>query len=217
MHIPDGFLDAGTLAATAVVSAATLGYALKRTGRELEERQIPLMGVVSAFVFAAQMLNFPVVGGTSGHLLGGVIAAVLLGPWAGSLVMATVLIVQCLVFQDGGLLALGANIFNMAVLGTIGGYLVYQALGLLLKHNPLAQAAGAAWFSVVTAAAACSLELAVSGISPLPVVLPAMLGVHALIGIGEASITTVVLSVVWKTRPDLLESRFTFRPVSGKA
>ncbi len=217
MHIPDGFLDAKTLAATAVASAGVLAHALRRTEKELEERRLPLMGVVSAFVFAAQMLNFPVAGGTSGHLLGGVLAAVLLGPWAGSLVLATVLIIQCLIFQDGGLLALGANIFNMAVLGTIGGYYVYRGLGPLFRNNRLAQAAGAAWFSVVAAAAACSLELAISGTSPLPVVLPAMIGVHALIGIGEASITTVVLSVVWKTRPDLLERGFVYSSTSGKA
>jgi len=167
---------------------------------------VSLMGIMSAFIFAAQMINFPVVGGTSGHLLGGVLAAVLLGPYAGAVVLTCVLIFQCLVFQDGGLLALGANIFNMALIGTIGGYLIFKGLNKILsnKKGSLMGAGTAAWFSVVLAASFCALELALSGISPLGVVLPAMVGIHALIGIGEALITVAVLSFVQKVRPDLI-------------
>jgi cobalt/nickel transport system permease protein len=164
------------------------------------------MGVMAAFIFAAQMLNFPVVGGTSGHLLGGVLAAVLLGPWAGAIVIAVVLVVQCLIFQDGGLTALGANILNMSFVGTMGGWAVFVLLKLALgKKGVLAAVAVAAWISVIMASAACALELALSGTVAAAVVFPAMLGIHALIGIGEAVITTLAVSFVLKTRPDLME------------
>ena len=164
------------------------------------------MGIMSAFIFAAQMINFPVIGGTSGHLFGGVLAAVLLGPFAGAVVLTCVLIFQCLVFQDGGLLALGANILNMAVIGTLGGYLIYSLFCRISggKKGLLIGGAVAAWCSVVLAASFCALELSISGISPLGVVLPAMVGIHALIGIGEAIITVAVLSFISKVRPDLI-------------
>ena len=132
MHVPDGFVSTGTAAATWLASAGSLGYAVRRVNRELNERQIPLMGVTAAFVFAAQMLNFTVAGGTSGHLLGGALAAILLGPWAGMLVLTSVLTVQALLFQDGGLLALGVNGFNMAVVGVLVGWVTYTAMRRLL-------------------------------------------------------------------------------------
>lgn len=209
MHIPDGFLDAKTLITTAVVSAGAVGYGIKRANEKLGERQVPLMGVTAAFIFAAQMLNFPVAGGTSGHFLGAVLAAVLLGPWAACLIMAVVLVVQCLGFADGGLTALGANVFNM---GVVGGILCYYIFVVLKKALPrtrssfLSAVAVTSWFSVVLASAVCAIELAVSGTSPLGVALPAMVGVHALIGIGEAIITTVVVAVVLSTRPALVGS-----------
>lgn len=167
---------------------------------------IPLLGVMSAFIFAAQMLNFPVIGGTSGHLLGGVLAAVLLGPYAAVIALTCVLIVQCLIFQDGGLSALGANILNMALAGTIPGYLIYKAIKKILgeKRGMMAGVAIAAWFSVVIASGLCALELAISKTSPLKIVLPAMGGIHALIGIGEAIITCIVISFILKVRPDLI-------------
>jgi ABC-type Co2+ transport system, permease component len=206
MHIPDGFLTANTWAPAWVISTGTIGYCLKKTAGMLKDKMVPLMGIMSAFIFAAQMINFPVIGGTSGHLLGGVLAAVLLGPYAGAVVLTCVLIFQCLIFQDGGLLALGANIFNMAIIGTLGGYVIFNVLHKIFgsKKGFIIGAAVAAWFSVVLAASFCALELALSGISPLRVVLPAMAGIHALIGIGEAIITVAVLSFIQKVRPDLI-------------
>ena len=171
---------------------------------------VPLMGVMAAFIFAAQMINFPVPGGTSGHLVGGVLAGVVLGPWAGTVVLALVLGVQCLVFQDGGLTALGANIVNMAIIGAWGGASLYDGVRKLTPRvNRLAAAAFCAWASVVASSAACAAELALSGTSPLRIVLPAMLAVHVLIGIGEAILTAMILGFILKVRPDLvaLEAR----------
>lgn len=210
MHIPDGFLNTGTSIAAWAVSAGGVGYAARRAGRELGERQVPLMGVTAAFIFAAQMLNFTVAGGTSGHLLGGALAAILLGPWGAMLVLTSVLAVQALLFQDGGLLALGANILNMAVIGVLVGWLVYNGLKRLLGQRTWATMVSgfaAAWFSVVIAALAASAELAISGTSPWGVVLPAMGVVHMLIGVGEGLITVAVLAFLRAARPDLLELR----------
>lgn len=206
MHLPDGFLDPKTWATMDVISAGAVGYAVKKTTERLDERQVPLMGVMAAFIFAAQMLNFPVIGGTSGHLLGGVLAAVLLGPWPAVLVMSAAFIVQALFFQDGGLLALGANIFNMGILGAVLGYYVYFGIRNLLggDRGILIGTFIASWLAVVLAASATALELAVSGTSPLRVVLPAMAGVHVVIGLGEAIITTAVVAFVLQVRRDLV-------------
>lgn len=207
MHIPDGFVNTGTAVAAWAVSAGGLGYAVNRVNRELGERQVPMMGVTAAFIFAAQMLNFTVAGGTSGHLLGGALAAILLGPWPAMLVLTSVLVVQALLFQDGGLLALGANILNMAVIGVLVGWVTYVGLRRLLGEKTWATMVSgfsAAWFSVVIAALACAVELALSGTSPWQVALPAMGLVHMLIGIGEGLITVAVLAFLRVTRPDLL-------------
>lgn len=206
MHIPDGFLAVNTWLPAWLVSVGGLGLCLRKTSQILKERMIPLMGVMAAFIFAAQMLNFPVMGGTSGHLLGGVLAAVLLGPCAGAIVIAVVLVVQCLIFQDGGLTALGANIFNMSFVGAMGGYFIYNIIRKTAGDNSrvILGAGIAAWLSVVAASSVCAVELAVSGTSPLRIALPAMAGVHVLIGIGEAIITCVVLGFVIKVRPDLI-------------
>ncbi len=207
MHIPDGFLSANTWAPLWVVSAGGLGFCLKKASEMLKDKMVPLMGVMSAFIFAAQMLNFPVMGGTSGHLLGGVLAAVLLGPYAAAICIACVLIVQCLIFQDGGLTALGANIFNMSIVGAMAGYVVYRIIRGVSggsHRGILIGSAVAAWFSVVLASSCCAVELAFSGTSPLRIALPAMAGVHALIGIGEAAITVLVVGFVLKVRPDLI-------------
>jgi cobalt/nickel transport system permease protein len=209
MHIPDGFLSTGVSATTAVVSVGVVGYGLYKARKELDEKTVPLMALCAAFVFAAQMLNFPVAGGTSGHFLGGVLVAVLLGPWLGSLVIALVLLVQAMGFADGGITALGANIFNMALLGTILAYYVFCGIKALLPKNKaafLTSVAMASWCSVMLASGACALELAISGTTPLSVTLPAMLGVHAIIGIGEAIVTTAVISVVLAVRPDLVKA-----------
>ncbi|MBL7084670.1 MAG: energy-coupling factor ABC transporter permease [Candidatus Omnitrophica bacterium] len=206
MHIPDGFLAANTWVPAWLISIGGLGFCLKRTARLLKDKMVPLMGVMAAFIFAAQMLNFPVMGGTSGHLLGGVLAAVLLGPCAGAIVIAVVLTVQCLIFQDGGLTALGANIFNMSFVGAAGGYFIYSILRKIIGNNKgiIVGAGIAAWLSVIVASSICAIELAISGTSPLKVALPAMAAVHALIGIGEAIITCLVVGFVLKVRPDLI-------------
>lgn len=206
MHIPDGFLTVNIWAPAWLISISGLGYCLRKTSRILKDRMVPLMGVMAAFIFASQMINFPVIGGTSGHLLGGVLAAVLLGPSAAAIVLACVLTVQCFIFQDGGLTALGANIFNMAILGTGGSYWIYYLIRKPFRNNKaiLAAAAVASWCSVVVVASACSLELAFSGTSPLKVVLPAMAFIHMLIGLGEAVITTMIVGFVLKVRPDLI-------------
>lgn len=208
MHIPDGFLSAPISLITWVIAITLVAVALNRVKTEYQERAVPLMGVCAAFIFAAQMINFPIPGGTSGHLLGGTLAGVLLGPWAGSLVMAVVFIVQGTLFQDGGLTALGANVFNMGLIGTFGGYYLYKALRSAFGFNTwrgmAMGTAAASWSSVVVAALICAIELAFSGTVPLGVALTSMLVWHMVIGIGEALITLVAISFVWRTRPDLL-------------
>jgi len=186
MHIPDGFLSAPTCIAAWLFSAGWLGVCMRRASMALKDKMVPLMGVMAAFIFAAQMLNFPVAAGTSGHFLGGLLAAIFLGPYAGAIVIATVLTVQCLIFQDGGLTALGANILNMSFIATACGYAIFRLLTHILgKKGTMASVIIASWFSVVLASSACSLELAVSKTSPFNIVFPTMLAVHALIGIGE--------------------------------
>ena len=209
VHIPDGFIDGGTSAGAAVVAVAGLGVAANRARVVLDDRQVPLAGLVSAFVFAAQMLNFPVAGGTSGHLLGGVLAAVLVGPWLGALCVAVVLGVQALLFADGGLSALGLNILNMALITAVLGYGVFLALRFLLVRFPggVVVAAGvAAGLGVVLSSVAFSIEYALGGTdaASTATVTGAMVGVHVLIGIGEGVITAMTVGAVLATRPDLV-------------
>jgi cobalt/nickel transport system permease protein len=218
MHIPDGFIDAPTSAGVAVLAAAGVGVSVKKASETLQEQQIPLCGLVCAFVFAAQMLNFPVAGGTSGHVLGGVLAAVLVGPWAGVLCISVVLTVQAVVFADGGLSALGLNIVNMALVGALGGYLVFLALRWVLPRmqSSVVVAAGvAAGLSVVLAAIAFTVEYALGGGGgvALPAVVGAMVGVHTLIGIGEGVITAMTIAAVLAARPDLVYGARALRPV----
>lgn len=208
LHIPDGLLSVPVSLVCWVLAAVGVGIALWRSGKELNERQVPLMGVLAAFIFAAQMLNFTVAGGTSGHLVGGALAAVLLGPWAGILTMTTVVTIQAVIFQDGGLLVMGANVLNMAIISTLVGYGAYQGVMTLARKKRWGLFAGgfsAAWLSVVISAAATALQLAFSGTSPLGVALPAMLLVHVLIGVGEGLITVGALAFVAAARRDLLE------------
>jgi cobalt/nickel transport system permease protein len=210
MHAPDGFLTVPVALVMWAVTLLVLAIAVRRTNRTLDERAIPLMGVMAAFIFAAQMFNFQVVGGTSGHLLGGVLAAVLLGPWAATLVMACVIAVQGLVFQDGGLVVMGANIFNMGVVGTLGGYALYRVLAGVLggeARGRLPAAAVAAWASVVGGSLCMAVELGISGTTSLAIAVPAMGGIHVLIGIGEALVTTAAIGFVAVTRSDLLALR----------
>jgi cobalt/nickel transport system permease protein len=207
MHIPDGFLSISVSGLLWIVTISVIGYAINRVGKDLGEKQIPLMGVMAAFIFAAQMINFPIAGGTSGHLLGGTLAAITLGPWGGILVMTSVIIVQGLLFQDGGLLVMGANIINMGILTVIVGYGLYRMAAGRKRSIRLADTGIAAWLSVMTGALAASLELWLSGTARLDIVLPAMLSVHALIGIGEALITVAALAFILRSRPDLIENK----------
>ena len=207
MHIPDGFLDTDVALACAVPAAVAVGIGLRKAGTDLDERRVPLLGVTAAFVFAAQMLNFPVAGGTSGHFLGAALAAILLGPWLACVVMSVVLVTQSFVFADGGVTALGANVLNMGVIGAllVGGLMLAARAALPRSRGALlAVSAVGAWLAVMAGAAAASLELAISGTVPLGTVLPAMLGVHALIGIGEGVITAAAVSAVLASRSDLI-------------
>lgn len=204
LHIPDGFLSFTVSILCWVLTAVTLSLAISRSNKSLGERQIPLMGIMAAFIFAAQMINFPVAGGTSGHLLGGTLAAITLGPWAGMLVMTAVIAVQALLFQDGGLLVMGANILNMGLITVAIGYGLYRGVPVQNRTLKLTVAGIAAWLSVMAGALFTSLQLWLSGTSQLQIVIPAMLGVHALIGIGEALITVAALTFILQTRPDLL-------------
>ncbi|MCC7354391.1 MAG: PDGLE domain-containing protein [Anaerolineae bacterium] len=208
MHIPDGFLSVPLSVLLWLVAIAGIGYALWRSGQDLGERQVPLMGVLAAVIFAGQMLNFSVTGGTSGHLVGGALAAILLGPWAAMLVMTSVVSIQALLFQDGGLLALGANLVNMAILSVWVGYAAYQTVQKLLGGRSGSVLGGgfvAGWLSIVISALAVALQLAVSGTSPANVAVPAMGGIHLLIGIGEGLITFGALAFLSATRRDLLK------------
>jgi len=207
LHIPDGFLSAPISGVFWVISVVVIVIALRRAEKELDERRLPLMGVMAAAIFAAQMLNFAVTGGTSGHLLGSALAVMLLGPWTAMLVITTVVVVQALVFQDGGVLVLGANIFNMAVVGVTVSYFVKQLFdrfGRGKRWAVLGGAFSAGWLSVFIAALVTALQLAISGTSPANVALPAMGGIHALIGLVEGLITAAAVGVVLAARPDIL-------------
>jgi cobalt/nickel transport system permease protein len=207
MHIPDGFLSAAVSILFWIVSMGVIAYALRRVNQELGERQVPLMGVLAAAIFAGQMLNFTVAGGTSGHMVGAAIATILLGPWPAILVLTTVVGVQALIFQDGGLLVMGANIFNMGIIGVSVAYFVYQTIQRMARGQRWGVFAGgflAAWFSIEISALACALELALSGTSPANIAIPAMGGIHALIGIGEGLITVGALALIYSSRLDLI-------------
>ena len=209
MHIPDGFVSGAINSTTALVSTVALAISVTRAKRELRDQAfaVPLLATVAAFVFAAQMLNFPIGGGTSGHFLGAVTAAALLGPWSACIVLSVVLLLQALLFGDGGITALGSNILNM---GVVAGILTYPLLRGLRAILPVGRkgyflaAAVTSWTSIVLAAGCCAVMLALSGTSPLGLALPAMVGTHAVIGIGEALITVAVLTAVVTARPDII-------------
>ncbi|MBO9381059.1 MAG: energy-coupling factor ABC transporter permease [Roseiflexus sp.] len=205
LHIPDGFLNLPISLACWAIAIAIIALAARRAQRDLDERQAPLLGIMAAFIFAAQMINFPITGGTSGHLLGGVLAAVTLGPWGGILVMTAVIAIQALLFQDGGLLVMGANILNMGLITALIGYGLYRSVINQSQPVRLAVIGVAAWLSVMGAALATSLQLWLSGTTPLNIVIPAMMGVHALIGIGEALITVAAVAFIMRTRLEVME------------
>jgi cobalt/nickel transport system permease protein len=209
MHAPDGFLSAGTAVATGAVSAGAIGASLRQMRTSLKDKQVPLAGLAAAFIFAAQMFNFPVAAGTTGHLLGGALAAVLLGPFTGAVVVAVVVIVQALAFADGGLTALGYNVLNMAVVTAFGGYGVFSLLRRVLPANAsgVVVATGlAAGLSVPLSAMAFAVEWLFGATAPVPfdTVFGAMVGVHLLIGIGEGLISALAVGAVLAARPDLV-------------
>ncbi|GAA3975521.1 hypothetical protein GCM10023085_67490 [Actinomadura viridis] len=209
VHVPDGFLDAPTSLAAGAVAVAGVAVSLRGARRELDDRTAPLAGLTAAFVFAAQMLNFPVAAGTSGHLLGGALAAILVGPYAGVLCVSVVLLLQALLFADGGLSALGTNVIVMALVTVPVGYLLFRGLlRILPKTRPAASAAAFAAAAVSVPASALSFTLlyAVGGTTDVPIgtVAAAMVGVHLLIGVGEGLITAFAVSSVLAVRPDLV-------------
>ena len=217
LHAPDGFFSLPVAIAGYVLAAVFIGIAIRQTNKNLNERIVPMMGVMAAFIFAAQMLNFPVAGGTSGHLVGGALAAIVLGPWAAILVMTAVVGLQALLFQDGGLVVLGINLLNMSIVSVLAGYAAYwvsRKLGATFKRL-MVGAFIAAWLSVVASAATTALMLGMSGTTPLALALPAMIGVHMLIGIGEALITVFALSFIRAARPALLQMPSP-KPVRGE-
>ncbi|MFF7470700.1 energy-coupling factor ABC transporter permease [Streptomyces sp. NPDC008092] len=209
MHVPDGFIDAPTSAVTAVAAAGALAISLRGARRELDDRTAPLAGLVAAFIFAVQMLNFPVAAGTSGHLLGGALAAILVGPYTGVLCVSVVLLMQGILFADGGLTALGVNITDMAIVTTVVAYAVFRGLLKVLpggRRSVTGAAFVAALLSVPAAAVAFTLLYAVGGTTDVAIgkVAGAMVGVHVLIGVGEAAITALTVGAVVAVRPDLV-------------
>jgi cobalt/nickel transport system permease protein len=219
MHIPDGFLSVTVSLVLWALSIVAIAYALRRVNQDLDERKIPLMGVLAAAIFAGQMLNFSVTGGTSGHLMGAAIATILLGPWAAVLVMTAVVGIQALIFQDGGILALGANIFNMGVVGVSVSYFTYRTITQIARNQKWGVFVGgfaAGWLSIFIAALGVALQLALSGTSPANLAVPVMGSIHALIGVGEGLITVGALAFLYASRPDLVTANGKGAPL-GKA
>ena len=209
MHIPDGFLTPAVSVVGWVIAVVMIVVALRQTRRQLDDRMVPLMGVLAAFLFAAQAINFPVAAGTSGHLIGAALAAIVMGPWAATLIMTAVLAVQGLLFQDGGLVVMGWNIVNMGVIAAFSGSLAYTLARRLSGESRVAVMAAsfaAGWISVVVASLATAIELAASGTSPLVLAVAAMGSVHALIGIGEGVITAAAIGLLLTARPGLLQA-----------
>jgi cobalt/nickel transport system permease protein len=207
MHIPDGFLSPPVWGAFDVVSGSFLACAMQQVGRRVEERAVPLMGVLAAFVFAAQMVNLPIAGGVSAHFLGGALVAILLGPWSGLVLISTILIVQCFLLQDGGIAALGANVWNMGILGSFGAYWVARGVQALMRSPRALFWSGflAAWVTIVVSSLSCASMLSVSHVVAWKVSLSLLSGVHAVLGILEGLVTGTILVSISKIRPDLLD------------
>jgi len=209
MHIPDGFVDLKTALTTGVLSTGGIAASIYSVKKIFKAKVIAMMGIMAALIFALQMINFTIPGGTSGHLLGGALVAIALGPFAGAIVLSVVLIVQALVFMDGGIVALGANIFNMAIAGVLVAYLIYFLFKKISKKRWVfyLSVVLASWFSVVFASFLAALELGISGTYEMAVTLKAMVLVHMVIGVGEAIITTAVIVFIDRIRPDLIITR----------
>ena len=209
MHIPDGFIDLKTAAATGLFSISGFIFAIIKVKQYFRARVVVLMGIFAALVFAAQMINFTILGGTSGHLLGAALSTIILGPYAGGIIMTVVLLVQAFAFGDGGISALGANTFNMAIVGVISAYLIYKLITKFSKSRSVFYCAVAvsSWFSVVVASVFTAIELAVSGTYTIGLTLSSMVIIHMIIGLGEAAITVVVIAFIDKVKPDLILTR----------
>jgi cobalt/nickel transport system permease protein len=209
MHVPDGLIGPVTAIVTWVVAVVVVGYALRRSREELDDRSIPIVGLTAAFIFAAQMVTVPVAGGTSAHLLGGAMAGIMLGPWVGTLVVSVVYMVQAVAFADGGITALGANVLAMGVLAAVGGYYLFRAITAVLPRTRwayLGSVAVTSWVTIVAAAALVSVFIVFGG--PLPLAaFPVMIGVHMAVGVLEAAISVSVIAAVMASRPDLLANR----------
>jgi len=209
MHIPDGFIDLKTAATTGLFSISGFIFAIIKVKQYFRARVVVLMGIFAALVFAAQMLNFTILGGTSGHLLGAALSTIILGPYAGGIIMAVVLLVQAFAFGDGGISTLGANTFNMAIVAVISAYLVYKLITKFSKSRTVFYCAVAvsSWFSVVVASVFTAIELAVSGTYTIGLTLSSMVIIHMIIGLGEAAITVIVIAFIDKVKPDLILTR----------
>jgi cobalt/nickel transport system permease protein len=205
LHVPDGFLSFGLALLCWALALVAVGLAVRNGRSTFDERLTPVAGIMAAFIFAGQMINFPVAGGTSGHMIGATLAAIVLGPWLGILVMTAVIALQALLFQDGGLIVMGANILIMGVVPVLVSYGLYKPVANRSKNIKLATAGLAAWLSVMSAALLTALLLGFSGTSSFRIVVPTMLGIHALIGLGEALITGAALAFILKVRPNLLQ------------
>lgn len=206
MHVPDGFMSPEINAAAFAVSLAACGAAFRNNKDTDDNRFAPLMGVTSAFVFASQMINFPVAPGASGHFLGAAFATIILGPWRALVAMTVTLVLQILLFADGGITAIGTNILNMGVIACGTAWVVFSAMRKILPDSAKSvylASAVSAWVSVTASSAALALELAVSGTSPFGAAFPAIVGIHSLIGVGEALITASALSVILAARPEI--------------
>lgn len=206
MHIPDGFLKPHICLITWIISVCLIGYCLKKSTKLLKDKTVPLMGLMGAFIFSAQMLNFPIAFGTSAHLSGGVLSAILLGPYAGAIVMNVVLIAQCLFLQDGGITTLGANILNISIIGAIVGYKVYYIFRKIIKGRMgiLIGTGISSWLSVVVGAGSCAIQLSLSDTFPIKLVFPAMVGIYAISGLAEAIITCLIIDSILNIKPDLI-------------
>jgi len=218
MHIPDGIMSPEVLAVGWVVALAIIALAVLKVNKKTDDKTVPLMAVLAAGIFVAQMLNFPIFGGTTGHLVGAALAVVLVGPWAGVMIITIILIIQCFAFGDGGLTVLGLNLTNMAI---IGPFVAWGTLKLFRGRMEKTGVLAAAWASVFIASFACALELAASyqisggayGIEAA-ISMPAMLGYHAVIGIGEAIITAAIYFYLLRVAPDIIKTR---TPAKGEA
>lgn len=206
LHVPDGFLSLLIALVSWVLALVFIVFAMRNSQESFDEKLVPLAGIMAAFIFAGQMINFPVAGGTSGHFIGAALAAVVLGPWLGMLVMTAVIVLQALLFQDGGLVVMGANILVMGVTPAFISYGLYRAVANRGRRIQLFTIAGASWLSVMGAALLVALLLGFSGTSSFRIAVPAMLGIHAVIGLGEAFITVAALSFIMNICPQLLQT-----------